>query len=175
MAFDVGVETVRVLEEGLAPLPAHLEPSQTVAVALWRGERYGAVLFVRLWRNGDFDCDCAIAWRAADGSWEEPGSWGGSGWIDDPLVRSETGWDGDPVLWLGLQSLERGADEVRACLGAASTEAAAIEVQHAGRAWTVPIDSPCGAFIVGLEAPGPATMRALDRNGRPLTGTERAA
>ena len=26
---------------------------------------------------------------------------GGSGWIADPLVRSENGWDGDPVLWLG--------------------------------------------------------------------------
>jgi hypothetical protein len=232
MGFDVGEWTVRVLEGGLPTLPERLEPGQTVAVARWRGEHYGAVLFVRLWKNRVVDSDCAITERAADGSWEEPSSWGGTGWIDDPLVRSQTGWDGDPVVWLGTRGMgfeaedeshrgdvlrdktspagvagnvvwtddtgTLGPDEaaalaerllfeeapwsgldVRALLGAASAQVDAIEVEHGGRRWTVPIESPCGAFIVGLESPGRATLRALDRDGRPLPdadgATERVA
>jgi hypothetical protein len=190
MGFDIGEATVRVLEEGLPTLPTRLEASQTVPVALWRGERYGAVLFVRLWRNGNVDSDCAITERAANGSWEQPSGWGGSGWIDDPLVRSETGWGGDPVAWIGSTGIgSRAEDEnfavahtgldVRALRGAASSRVAAIEVEQRGRTWTVPIESPCGAFIVGLESPGPATLRVLDRDGQPLadaTGeTERVA
>ena len=73
--------------------------------------------------------------------------------------------------WAGL--------DLRALLGAASAQVAAIEVAHAGKTWTVPIESPCGAFIVGLEAPGPATLRVLDHDGRPLAdadgATERVA
>jgi hypothetical protein len=164
VAFDVGEWTVRVLEDGLPPLPERLEPSQIVPVAAWRGERHGAVLFVRLWRNGQVDSDCAITQRRADGGWDEPWGWGGGPWVDDPLVRSETGWDGSPVAWLGTS----GNDGVRAVEGAASKQVAAIEVEQAGRKWTVAIDSPCGAFVVGIESPGPASVRAVDEHGRML-------
>src|SRR5262249_4344250 len=101
MGYDIGEQTVNVLTDGLPALPDRFEPSQTLPLALWRGERSGAVLFVRLWRNGNYDSDCAITERAADGSWDEPSAWGGSGWIDDPLHRPDEGWDGDPVVWLG--------------------------------------------------------------------------
>jgi hypothetical protein len=219
MAFDIAEWTVRVLDDGLPPLPAQLKPGQTVAVARWRGQRHGAVVFVRLWKNGNVDNDCAIAERAPDGSWEEPSAWGGTGWIDDPLVRSQNGWDGDPVAWLGLSGIgfevvdesdyaggpddfqvvdvvkRDGPDEdtarprfaeepwaglaVRALLGAASEQVAAIEVEHGGRTWEVPIESPCGAFIVGVEGPGPATLRVLGHDGQPLPdadgATERVA
>jgi hypothetical protein len=209
--MDIGAWTVRVLEGGLPPLPARLELGQTVPVARWRGERYGAVLFVRLWRNGTVDSDCAITQRAADGSWEEPGAWGGSGWIDDPLVRPRTGWEGDPVMWLGISGIGSGEEDipsdpfdlsitdvvalprdagpdawpsidrepwagldVRALLGAASEQVAAIQVEHEGRTWTVPIESPCGAFIVGVESPGPATLRVIGHDGQPLADADGA-
>jgi hypothetical protein len=162
MGFDIPAWTVTVLEEGLPPLPAQLEKSQTVPLALWRGERYGAVLFVRLWRNGDFDHDCAITTKA-DGSWDEPHSYGGGGWMDDPLRRSQSGWDGDPVSWAGTTAL----NEVRAVKGAASLQVGSIGVEQEGRRWQVPIES-AGAFIVGLEDPAPATLRALDHDGGPL-------
>lgn len=227
MGYDIAEWTVRVLEDGLPPLPERLEPGQTVPVAFWRGERYGAVLFVRLWRNGQPDSDCAITERAANGSWEEPASWGGGPWIDDLVVRSETGWDGDQVAWLG--SLATGdepveappdwvtkvrtpdgvsgaevvavpadmpRDEVdamfaareaawdarlleaarnsdfRAILGTASTQVSAIVIEHAGRRWAQTMDSPAGAFVVGIEGRGPATLRALNASGTVLDETQ---
>jgi hypothetical protein len=228
MGFDIEEWTVRVLEDGLPPLPDRLELGQTVPVAFWRGKRHGAVLFVRLWKNGQPDSDCAITERAPDGTWEEPSGWGGGPWIDDPLARSENGWDGEHVVWLGSNAIggafveddlpdwitevatpdgvagaevvtvpadmpqdevdamfealdaahearhlaEMADSDVRAVLGAASTQVVAIEVEHAGRRWTVPIESPAGAFVVGIEGRGPATLRALDANGEALGETQ---
>jgi hypothetical protein len=164
MGFDVGEWTVRVLEQGLPDLPDRLEPSQTVPLALWRGEQHGAVLFVRLWRNGQFDCDLAITERAVDGSWAEPLGWGGGAWIDDPFVRPDEGWDGDPVLWLGIGATH----DCLAVRGAAAATVAAIEVEHEGERWQVPVDSPTGAFVVGVENPREPILRAVDDAGRPL-------
>jgi hypothetical protein len=228
MSYDIAEWTVRVLEDGLPPLPDRLDRGQTVPVAFWRGERYGAVLFVRLWKNGQPDSDCAITERAADGSWEEPSSWGGGPWIDDPVVRSESGRDGDHVLWLGSNALggdepeevlpdwvtevaspdgvtgaeivhvpsDMPKDEVeamfaardaefgarmleaarkadfRAILGAASMQVASIEVEHDGHTRTETIDSPAGAFVIGIEGRGPATLRALDASGATLDEEE---
>ena len=202
-----------------------LDPGRTIAIALWRGERHGAVVFIRLWRDGTtIDYDCAIAERAADGSWDEPSAWSGGPWMPDPLVRPDDGWDGDDVVWLGLQAELRPLEDeeewmpaggaiaetdfvevaadlpeeakqallaqhmakvdaemtpdpdeyvVRAVLGAASMRVGAIGVEHGGRSWTVPIESPCGAFIVGIEGPGVATLQPLDRDGRPLGPTRK--
>lgn len=168
MGYDIGEQTVKVLTEGLPGLPESFEPTQTLPIALWRGERNGAVLFVRLWRNGNYDSDCAISERAPNGSWEEPSSWGGSDWVDDPLRRPDEGWDGDPVVWLGRSALESEGRVVRVAEGAASKRVAAIEVEQAGRKWLHPIESPCGAFVVGVESPEPATLEALDQQGQPL-------
>jgi hypothetical protein len=143
MGFDVFEWTVRVLQEGLPPLPDRLEPSQTVPVAMWRGESHGAVLFVRLWRNGNMDCECAITNRRADGGWDEPTASSGSAWIDDPLTRPEDGWRGERVAWLGVS----GSDGVRAVRGAASKRVSAIELEQAGRRWSLPVESPCGCVL----------------------------
>jgi hypothetical protein len=72
MALDIGEWTVRVLEGGLPPLPERLEPGDAVPVAVWRGERYGAVLFVRLWRNGAVHSEWAITERASPGGPSRP-------------------------------------------------------------------------------------------------------
>jgi hypothetical protein len=64
--------------------------------------------------------------------------------------------------------------EVRAIRGAASKNVAAIEVEQDGLTWTVPIESPCGAFVVLLETPGPVTLRVLDAGGRRLEDADGA-
>lgn len=91
MGRDIGEWTAQILNDGLPPLPERLDRGEIAPIVAWRGTSYGAVLFIRIWKNGNVDTECAIAERAADGSWGEPGGWGGSGWIDDPLVRSDIG------------------------------------------------------------------------------------
>jgi hypothetical protein len=166
MAMDIGEWTVRVLDHGLPALPARLERGETVPAAVWQGKRAGGVVFVRLWKNGQPDSEVAIARRAADGSWEVP-SWGGGPWIDDPMIRPEDGWDGSPVLWLqhAGQFVQGDTDGVRAQAGAAARRVAAIQVEQAGRTWSVPVDSPCGAFIVVMESLAPARLCAVDERG----------
>jgi hypothetical protein len=82
----------------------------------------------------------------------------------------------DVEAWMDAQMAD---SDVRAVEGAASMLVAAIEVEHDDRRWTVPIESPCGAFIVGIEGKGPATLRAIGHDGRPLAdadgATERTA
>ena len=230
MERDLDEFAVTVLSTGLPRLPSGLETGVLVPIALWRGARFGAVLFVRLWTNGNVDSECALVEREVDGAWGAVLGSGGGGWIDDPLVRNETGWDGDPVLWIGSNGIglqpddedyepafvpaegkqlglvsrpvivrvpegldddqarayldeARKADrrrwearwdrlDLRALRGVASTQVQAIEVEQGDRRWRVPIDSPCGAFLVGLEQRGPATVRALGHDGRPLADAD---
>ena len=79
MGYDIDAQTVKVLTEGLPALPRSFEPNRTLPLAFWRGERHGAVLFVRLWRNGNYDSECAITERAPNGSWDQPGGWAAAG------------------------------------------------------------------------------------------------
>jgi hypothetical protein len=166
MGTDIGQWAVQVLEHGLPPLPAELERGQTVPAAVWRGDQAGGVLFVRLWKNGQPDSEIAIARRGADGSWEVP-SWGGGPWVDDPMMRPADGWDGDAVAWLhhSGQFTQGDNDGMRAQAGAAAEGIAAIRVEQAGRTWSVPVDSPCGAFIVVMDSLRPARLCAIDEHG----------
>jgi hypothetical protein len=224
VGVDLEELAVRVLDGGLPVLPERLETGVPVPVALWRGRSFGGVLFLRLWTNGNVDAESVLVERDADGRWEDVLGSGGGGWIQDPLVRSETGWEGDPVLWIGSQGVGLEPDEhddcpwppaepgefgtsyavtlrvppglsedqarayvehsnererrvraarwdrldVRLMRGVASRQVAAIEVEQAGQRSSVPIDSPCGAFIVGLEQRGPATIRVIGHDGLPL-------
>jgi hypothetical protein len=166
VGFDLDYWTVRVLEHGLPPAPQRLKPSETIALARWRGTRHGAVLFIRLWRNGQFDSEVAITERNPDGSWAEPSMSAGGPWIDEPLVRPSAGWDGDPVLWLGMT----GSGECIAVRGAAAKTIAAIGVEHAGRHSQFEIESPSGAFVVGVENPQQPVLFGLDHEGRRVDG-----
>jgi hypothetical protein len=226
---DLEEFAVTVLSTGLPPLPGALDTGMPVPIAVWRGDRFGAVLFARLWTNGNVDGECTLVERAAAGDWGEVIGSGGGGWIDDPLVRNETGWRGDPVLWIGSSGIGLTPDEVdpeppfvpvhprqlgvsrpqivrvpeglddeqarahvdqviqqqrrrrearwdtldlRVLRGVASTRVRAIEVEQGNRRWEIPIDSPCGAFLVGLEQPGPAKIRVLGHGGRPLADAD---
>jgi len=166
MRTDIADWAVHVLEQGLPPLPAHLERGETVPAAVWRGDDVGGVLFVRLWQDGRPDSEVALARRGADGSWEVP-SWGGGPWVDDPLVRPADGWDGAAVVWLhhSGQFTQGETDGVRAQAGAAAEGIAAVRVEQADRTWSVPVDSPCGAFIVVMDSLRPARLCAVDERG----------
>jgi hypothetical protein len=226
---DLEEFAVAVLAAGPPPLPSGLETGVPVPLAFWRGARFGAVLFVRLWTDGNVDGECTLVEREADGTWGTVIGSGGGGWIDDPLVRNETGWHGDPVLWIGSSGLGLQPDDedreppfvpgdakrlgvsrpeivrvpedldeeqvrayvdrateaerhlrearwdrldLRVLRGLASEQVHAIEVEQGDRCWEVPIDSPCGAFLIGLEQRGPATVRVLGHDGRPLADAD---
>ncbi|HSH58786.1 MAG TPA: hypothetical protein VK988_03925 [Acidimicrobiales bacterium] len=212
MGYEVGEWTVQVLENGLPRLPDHLEPGETVPVAFWRGQRFGAVLHMRLWRNGRWDSDCAVTERDAEGGWEHPSSWAGGGWVN-PFERPDDGWDGEPVLWIGrrLLGFDDDADDespradhleymagetnlelrgsfrrpcrlenllseedfpIRVQEGMAARVVAAIEVQQGDRKTVYAIDSPTGAFVVGVESPGAAVLRPLGHDKQLLADSE---
>jgi hypothetical protein len=169
MGFDIDECTTLVLSGGLPPLPASLEPGKTLPLARGLGDHYGAVLFVRRWRNDNVDCDVAILARDSSGSWAEFTTSSGSAWIDDPLTRSESGWNGEQVLWLGIS----GRDDVRVVRGAASDQVAAIRLkQEAQPVRVYSVDSSSGAFLVGIESPGPAQLEPLSRSGETLFPTQ---
>ena len=231
MGFDVDAQVIRVLEQGLPPLPATLEPEDTAPVAAWRGVRYGSVLLVRLINDGnDGDADCALAERDESGSWRVV-DWGGCPWHHRPFERPDSG----PVMWIEVQTREtslsfevrdamaaiargepqdvieaggepvivrvpagsidpaaiaRQAEETadfnaliasglttavpRLVLGIAPTGVAAIAIEQGGDRRTMPIDSPVGAFVLGIEAAGSATMQPLDPDGGPVGPPQRA-
>jgi hypothetical protein len=52
MPADPYAEIVTILEHGLPPLASPLVPEDGAAVAEWRGERHGCVLFTRAIKDG---------------------------------------------------------------------------------------------------------------------------
>jgi hypothetical protein len=90
------------------------------------------------------------------------------------MTRPEEGWDGYPVEWLHQRAEydDSGGDGVRAFAGAASRRVRAIGVEQGSQKWTVPVDSPCGAFIVVLDSLDPARLCALDERREVLHGPE---
>ena len=166
--------TVRVLEGGLPTAPEHLEPGRTHPVAVWRGRRAGAVLFVRRLRNGRYDSECAITERDEDGRWVEPWAWGGGGWVNPaPRLRPGDGWDGEPVLWMGesttaLENEDGSWTEVVVAEGIAARRVAALRVEAAGGVEVFPVDGDSGAFLVGVEVRGTVRVVPLDARGDAL-------
>ena len=84
------------------------------------------------------------------------------------MVRPADGWDGAPVVWLhhSGQFTQGEQDGVRAQAGAAAEGIAAIRVEQADRTWSVPVDSPCGAFVVVMDSLQSARLCAVDEQGR---------
>lgn len=172
MGFDVERETVRVLEERFTP-PTSLARSETAAFARWIHEPFGAVLFIRRWRNDNFDSDLTITCRDRVGQWVEPGFSGGSGaW--DPFERPTDGWDGEPVSWGGESGStvgEEGAEAyVRVFEGMASRAVANLEVfDSQDRLFDqVHVRADTGLVIVGVLGEEPYTVVAKGFDGSVL-------
>ena len=171
MAWDFADETVRVLTEGLPTPPAEPIPGHTFPAALHRGKRYGAVLFLRLWRNGQWDSDTAITQRDAEG-WVEPSGCGGGGWID-PYERPHGGWDDDLVVVLGhsVESTEEedgSWSEVVAVEGMVAPGVAQLDCIGEATRLTYGVESPLGAFVIVVEGRQVPRLVPFDQDGRRL-------
>jgi hypothetical protein len=171
MGWDFAEETVRVLTSGVPPAPQVPSPGVTFAAACHRGDRFGVVLFLRLWRNGQWDSDTAITERTEDG-WDYPSACGGGGWLD-PYERPAAGWDGEAIAILGSSQVgsetEDGVfDGATAVEGLASPDVAAIDYRLRETTWRYAIDSPVGAFVIVVEGEIEPMLRAVDRGGRHL-------
>ena len=146
-------------------------PARTFAAAMHRGEYFGAVLFLRLWRNGTWDSDTAITCR--DGaSWAYPSSCAGGGWAN-PYHRPDDGWDDEPLLICGgtgsgMDDEEEHFRSATAVDGLAAKRVASIEYTIAGTTFTYPIESPIGAFVIVVEGEVQPTLSARDHDGTPL-------
>ncbi len=173
MGLDIASDTVRILEEGLGPPPSALERGQTAAFARWVREPHGAVLFIRRWRNDQYDTDCAITSRDSKGSWAEPTSWGGGG-CRDPFDRPVDGWGGEPVVWEGeagtMTGPEYGEVLVRVYSGMASRSVAYLDVlDQTERAYDrVWVRDDTGVFLVGVVGVAPYSVVPRGVEGAPL-------
>jgi hypothetical protein len=175
MGWDFASETARVLTEGLPDPPRPPAAGVTFAAALYRGERFGAVLWLRLWRNGGWDSDTAVTERDGAG-WAFPSACGGGGWVD-PHDRPEDGWDGQPLVVLGqgqqTTELEDGTCEhVTSVEGMTSTRVASLLCSTPGGSFVHPVDSPLGAFEIVVVGEDPPTLVALDTEGAPIPASD---
>src|SRR5689334_15044239 len=93
-----------VLLNGLPEPPVEPVAGREFVVARHDNGAVGAVLRLRLWRNGEWDSDAEIVWRSSDG-WEPSSGSGGGGWID-PYQRPRAGWDGQPLLRMGTHWMQ---------------------------------------------------------------------
>lgn len=75
-------ESAQILIEGLPELPAAPRPDgDPTALASWQGAGFGAVLWLRWLRNGEFDAECVVLRRDRDGEWTDYAtSNSGGGW-----------------------------------------------------------------------------------------------
>ena len=171
MGYDLEAVAVAVLENGLGPVPDDLPwDGSTVPVACATWEPFGAVLFVRRWRNGQWDSDTAITDRAPDGRWNLPNGCGGSAWLDTGLTRPAAG---EPLVWLGssasgLPAPDGTYPEVVAHRGVASRAVETLRVEQAGVTRIEPVESSAGAVLVLGDADLPIEVVALDAGGHPL-------
>jgi hypothetical protein len=173
MGWDFAEATVRVLTGGLPAPPPVPVPGVTFPVAVHRGERLGAVLFLRMWRNGRWDSDMAITERDGEG-WVAPWSCGGGGW-GDPYQRPEDGWDGEPLLIHGSASYESERDDgsvtrASAIAGVAAPKVARILCTNEATTFTYEVDSPLGAFVIVVEGDDPSLV-GLGNDGVPVVAS----
>lgn len=162
-------ETFRVLEDGFDGPPATLERGQTAVFAATIRDPYGAVFFVRRWRDDNWDTDCTVARHRDDGTWII-GGFGGGGWWD-PFERPADGWDGDPVVWGGKFGSDLGDDDeevfVQALQGMASPAVAKLEIYGSeGNLFdVVDIRDDTGVFVAIVIGDGPHTVVAKSADG----------
>ena len=157
-----------MLNTGLPPLPPSLRPRWPVPVAIWSGERHGAVMVVE---DCDHDPHCpsephymAMTYcyrRQGPEEWELPSGCGGTDWpggtstnslLEEREVLLEGGQSGSSTGWMCSK-----AD------GFVGSAARWIELEE-GAVTTRRAVSDSGAFVVVLDGDGPATVRILDRD-----------
>jgi hypothetical protein len=144
----------------LPELPAAVEIGWSVPVARWVGVSVGAVLHVqRVWDDEDhhdeLQSDAEILPRSSSG-WGDSGASGGTGWFEPPLIRPRP-WEGRYVFPMGLHGYGSSPLDAQgrlwaATYGVAAAPVARLVVSADGVEVECPIESPCGAWIVGHVA-----------------------
>jgi hypothetical protein len=145
-----------------------MRPGWPVPVAIWNGERYGAVMAVE---DCEHDPGCAsdehyvavtyVYRRQGPEDWELPSGSGGADWpggtstnssLAEREVLLEGGQSGSSTGWMCWK--------VGGFVGSAARW---VELEEGPNTTRRPIfDS--GAFVVVLEGDGPATVRILDQS-----------
>lgn len=162
-----------VLDNGLPELPESLEPGHGIAAARWVDGDFGVVLCVYR-RVPDADDDPVDfdeygydvrGYFRHNGEWEALNGSGGSSWPDPPFARlSELRQYG---IASGHMHAEGAGNElVRIADGFAGPGVMTIEVSHNGAVTQMPVESPIGAWVVGVVGEGPAAWTARDADGR---------
>lgn len=157
-----------VLEHGLAPLPTVLAEDETVAIARWNGEDWGAVLFVSRHadeEDGENEIDTDVqTYRRLDGSWVASDGSGGGGWFDEPLRRPD--FPRDYAAVAHFHSTSGAIGSCCAAYGVAGEDASFVEVVTPAGSTVAAIDSPVGAFVVAADRTSDAFVRVLAADQR---------
>jgi hypothetical protein len=178
-------ESAQILADGLPALrPAPRPDGVPAALAAWQGAGYGAVLWLRWLRNGEFDAECVVLRQDRLGEWIDYATSSSSGgWY--PCVDEEAaGWrrlDEDPgqawITWCDdgttpVDGPEAGGDSVlRIASGFVVPAIAALRVESATvESYLVRAHPVTGAVLLGMIGPDSPRVVPLDAAGAELRG-----
>ena len=161
-----------VLDHGLASLPVRMAPAQPVAVAVWAGPTFGAVVAIE---DCTHDPDCSedehyVATtytyrRSADG-WQLPQGWGSVDWVGGTTTKAPL-----PDEQVRLHAFRTGGSSFWYCRtaeGLAGSSARWIELRDASGTTRHAV-APSGVVLVVTPDDGyPAAVRVLDGSERVL-------
>jgi hypothetical protein len=162
--FPLDNETARVLNCGLPESARNAGLDYTGPVAYWRGERYGVVARLEH-SDGSYHLTNRICELHPNGEWGNRGG-GRCYLLHHPTDWSGERWNERQVDWVAGLSFE---GEAAATFGWARGDVAKIEARVGDSAMArVDIESPFGAFVIGLEPPADGELVALDHRSNPI-------
>jgi hypothetical protein len=164
-----------VLEQGLPPMPAGIEPDGSFPVASFRDESFGAVLYG--YRNEadelaspeeEYEPEIEYFRRDPVGGWVGLGG-GGGGWIN-PFAPPEDLLQRSVMLPTGVAGMTNGVTQISFVGGLCRDDVASVEVEDSNGLKRYPVDGTRHTFVVGAYG-SPALIRCLDRDGGVIVGS----
>ena len=159
-----------VLEHGLPDLPPELREAEAAPVAYARLGEWAAVMTLAYDPAEDPpELDMVIqTYHRTAGAWEAANGDSGSNWYPRTQLRRPPDLAPREVVadgrgWFGEMGWV--CSEVD---GVAGVDAAAVEVEQAGRRHRQALDSPIGAWVAAFDGRVAATVRVLDGAGAVL-------
>jgi hypothetical protein len=166
MAANPASDYVSVLNTGLPALPPRMRPGWPVPVAIWNGDRHGAVMVIE---DCDHDPYCPrdehyvamtyVYRRQGPDDWDLPSGSGGTDWPGGTSTKSSLG--AREVLLEGGQSGSSTGWMCSKVDGFVGSAARWVELEEGPNTTRRPI-ADSGAVVVVLDGDGPATVRIRD-------------